>query len=156
MWLSVTIIVPREFAEPLSDALLESGALSADISDADAGTADERPIFDEPGGAPATGWSRARVAALFEMGTDLPRALTAAFALAGADPATAYEIHRVEDDNWVRRTQAQFAPQRIAPRLWIVPPLSATEHDDTPVWSAAARAAAFQRRTEIAQSGHAV
>lgn len=121
MWLSASITVPRELAEALSDALLESGALSADISDADAGTAHERPIFDEPGGAPAPGWSRARVAALFAMDTDLPRAFGAAFALAGADPATAYEVHRLEDDDWVRRTQAQFTPQRIASRLWIVP-----------------------------------
>src|SRR5688572_18615811 len=121
MWLSVTLTVPRELAEPLSDALLESGALSADISDADAGTAEERPIFDEPGGAPAAGWSRARVAALFSVDTDLPAALAAALERADMDAATAYEVHRVEDDDWVRRTQAQFTPKRIAPRLWIVP-----------------------------------
>ena len=121
MWLSASITVPRELAEPLSDALLDAGALSAEISDAEAGTPDERAIFDEPGGAPAPRWFRARVAALFAMRTDLPRALAAAFARAGMDAATAYEVHRVEDDDWVRRTQAQFTPQQVAPRLWIVP-----------------------------------
>lgn len=121
MWLCVNIVVSRELAEPLSEALLDAGALSAEISDADAGTANERAIFDEPGGAPAPGWSRARVAALFAMETDLPRTLAAAFARAGMDAATAYAVHRVEDDDWVRRTQSQFTPQHVAPRLWIVP-----------------------------------
>jgi len=120
-WLSVTTVVERSLAEALSDALLNAGALSVDVSDADAGTADERPIFDEPGGAPAAGWSRARVAALFERERDVAQAVTGAFEQAGAAPGTAYEVSRVDDEDWVRRTQSQFAPQHIAPRLWIVP-----------------------------------
>lgn len=120
-WLSATAVVERTLAEALSDALLEAGALSVDVSDADAGTGDERPIFDEPGGAPAAGWSRARIAALFAMDADLERALGAAFERAGVSARTAYEVHRVEDDDWVRRTQSQFTPIEVAPRLWIVP-----------------------------------
>lgn len=120
-WLSATAIVERSLAEALSEALLEAGALSVDVSDADAGTAEERPVFAEPGAAPAAEWSRARIAALFAMDIDVPRALRAAFAEAGAAAETAYELDRVEDDDWVRRTQAQFAPIEVAPRLWIVP-----------------------------------
>ena len=55
-WLTATTVVDRSFADALSDALLAAGALSVDVSDADAGTPDERPIFDEPGGAVAEGW----------------------------------------------------------------------------------------------------
>ena len=120
-WLSATVIVERDLAEPLSDTLMEAGALSVDVSDADAGTATERPIFDEPGGAPAPGWARARVSALFAIEADVPRALAQAFDEAGVPPTSAYEIGRVEDDDWVRRTQAQFTPQEVAPGLWIVP-----------------------------------
>jgi ribosomal protein L11 methyltransferase len=120
-WLSATTTVARDFAEPFSDALLEAGALSVDVSDADAGTAGERAIFDERGGAPAAGWAHARVSALFAADTEISRALYHAFTLAGVDPATAYEVSRVEDEDWVRRTQAQFTPQRVAPNLWIVP-----------------------------------
>ena len=120
-WLCATAIVERDSAEPLSDALLEAGALSVDVSDADAGTATERPIFDEPGEAPARGWARARVSALFAIEADVRGALTQAFGEAGVPAASAYEIARVEDDDWVRRTQAQFTPQEVAPRLWIVP-----------------------------------
>ena len=127
-WLSVTTVVDRAAAEPLSDALTEAGALSVDVSDADAGTAAERPIFDEPfdrlrtgpGGAPADGWLRARLTALLPIDADVARTLAAAFEAAGV-ALTAYEVRRVDDEDWVRRTQAQFSPVEVAPRLWIVP-----------------------------------
>ena len=120
-WLSATTVVDRSLAEPLSDALLGVGALSVDVSDADAGTPDERPIFDEPGGAPAAGWSRARVAALFSSDADVAGALVLAFQECGVTEDTAYDVAPVEDDDWVRRTQSQFEPQEVAPGLWIVP-----------------------------------
>ena len=120
-WLSATTIVERERAEPLSDALMAAGALSVDVSDADAGTSSERPIFDEPGGAPAVGWARAKVIALFALEADVPAAFAAAFDDAGVEAATAYEVGRVDDEDWVRRTQSQFTPQEAAPGLWIVP-----------------------------------
>ena len=39
-------------ADAWADALLDGGALSVDIADARADTADEAPIYDEPGAAP--------------------------------------------------------------------------------------------------------
>jgi ribosomal protein L11 methyltransferase len=120
-WLSATMTVDRSLAEPLSDALLGVGALSVDVSDADAGTPHERPIFDEPGGAPAAGWSRARVAALFSSEADVAGALVLALGQCGVAAETPYDLAPVEDDDWVRRTQSQFAPQEVAPGLWIVP-----------------------------------
>ena len=50
----------REHAEELSDALLELGALSVSVEDADADTPDEQPLFGEPGLTP----DRSGVAAL--------------------------------------------------------------------------------------------
>jgi len=120
-WLSATLSVERDLAEPLSDALMEAGALSVDVSDADAGTPGERPIFDEPGGAPALAWARARVIALFAADAHVAEAMAAAFIDTGLAATTAYEVGRVEDEDWVRLTQAQFTPQEVAPRLWIVP-----------------------------------
>ena len=47
----------REHAEELSDALLELGALSVSVEDADADTPDEHPLFGEPGLTPdRTAW----------------------------------------------------------------------------------------------------
>jgi ribosomal protein L11 methyltransferase len=120
-WLCATIVVDRTLAEPFSDALMEAGALTVDISDADAGTPDERPIFDEPGGAPAAQWSRARVAALFTHEVDVAHAVSAAFEQTAVSADTTYEIADIEDRDWVRLTQAQFTPIEAAPGLWVVP-----------------------------------
>ena len=106
---------------PLSDALIAAGALSVDTADADAGTDWERPIFDEPGELPATGWVRARVTALVREDADVPALVGAALREAGVPAESAYEVTRVEDEDWVRRTQAQFVPHQITPGLWIVP-----------------------------------
>ena len=55
----------REHAEELSDALLELGALSVSVEDADADTPDEQPLFGEPGLTPdRTAWQHSRVIAL--------------------------------------------------------------------------------------------
>ena len=120
-FLSAILVIERSLAEPLSDALIGAGALSVDVSDAGAGTPDERPLFDEPGGAVSPQWLHARVAALFPADVDVAHALTGAFTEAGVNAATAYEVEPVEDEDWVRRTQAQFEPQQIAPGLWVVP-----------------------------------
>jgi ribosomal protein L11 methyltransferase len=120
-WFCATVIVDRQLAEPLSDALMDAGALTVDISDADAGTPDESPIFDEPGGAPAPQWSRARVAALFTHEVEVARATSVAFEQTGVNAATPYDIAEIEDEDWVRRTQAQFTPVEAAPGLWVVP-----------------------------------
>ena len=58
-WLSVHTVIDAPLADALSDALMDVGALSVDVSDADAGTAWERQIFDEPGQTRAAGWARA-------------------------------------------------------------------------------------------------
>jgi ribosomal protein L11 methyltransferase len=120
-WVCATVVVDRNLAEPFSDALMEAGALTVDISDADAGTPDERPIFDEPGGAPAAQWSRARVAALFTHEVDVPHAVNVAFEQTAVSADTAYDVAEIEDKDWVRLTQAQFTPIEAAPGLWVVP-----------------------------------
>jgi ribosomal protein L11 methyltransferase len=119
-WLSASLTLEPDYVEALSDALMSAGALSVDVSDANAGTEWETPIFDEPDGERA-GWRRARVSALFAADADVSAAMAAAFEEAGAPVVTAYEIVRVEDEDWVRKTQAQFVPQHVTPRLWIVP-----------------------------------
>ena len=120
-YVSVTTTVESRLADPLSDALIAAGALSVDTADADAGTDWERPIFDEPGELPATGWVRARVTALVREDADVPALVGAALREAGVPAESAYEVTRVEDEDWVRRTQAQFVPHQITPGLWIVP-----------------------------------
>ena len=120
-WLSISIETDCSRAEALADALLDAGALSASIEDADAGTPAETPQFGEPGSATTPGWERSRVVALLEAGTDPDILIAACAPLAGLDSIPAYTREDVAEQNWVQLTQAQFDPIRVSERLWIVP-----------------------------------
>lgn len=120
-WLCATLLVSEDAVETLGDVLLEAGALAVDVQDAAAGTADERPIFAEPGEAPATGWRRNRIGALFAIDADLYEIIPQALEQAGLRAEEAFTIERIEDEDWVRLTQSQFQPMQITPKLWIVP-----------------------------------
>ncbi len=111
-------------AEAWSDALLEAGALSVDLSDPLAGTADESPLYGEPGIAAAEGWARSRVVALFPADADCRSALHGV-AQWLAQPIPPHEIFPIAEQDWVRQTQAQFGPIEIARGFWIVPSWSA-------------------------------
>jgi len=107
-------------ADSWADALLAAGALSVDVTDPRAGTADEAPLYGEPGEPVAGLWPLTRIMALFGDGVDAADALAAA-GRALQRPPPPHECSAVADQDWVRATQAQFAPIRITPRLWIVP-----------------------------------
>jgi len=120
-FLSVTLIVDARCVEALSDALIEHGALSVDVADAAAGTSSERPLFAEPGSAPALNWAVNRVVALFAQDADPAAAVPDALRAVALPPTTPYGVDRIDDKDWVRLSQSQFTPQQISPRLWVVP-----------------------------------
>ncbi|MDR2450568.1 MAG: 50S ribosomal protein L11 methyltransferase [Candidatus Accumulibacter sp.] len=120
-WLSVLIDTDYRHAEPLADALIDAGALCVGIEDADAGTPDESPQFGEPGSLARPGWMRSRVTALLDAKADVDALLGNCAAAAGLGARPDYALEKVEEQNWVALTQAQFAPIRISDRLWIVP-----------------------------------
>ena len=124
MWISVTLQAEAAKAEALSDALMEAGALSVSIEDADAGTEAERPQFGEPGHLPTALWDHSRVIALFDAAADpaeLGAMLAEAARAAGFDAVPPFSTETVAEQNWVQLTQSQFDPIRITDRLWIVP-----------------------------------
>ena len=121
MWISVILQADATRAEALSEALMEHGALSVSIDDADAGTDAEKPQFGEPGMHPASLWDHSRVVALFDTDADLAEALATASAAAGLDAVPPFTIEEVAEQNWVQLTQSQFDPIRVSERLWIVP-----------------------------------
>jgi len=119
-WLAVSFTVDAAGVEGLSDVLLECGAISVDVTDADAGTADEHALFGEPG-EPAVGeWAASRVSALFKEGQNIASVIAALHA-AGLDSAVVVDVKQVADQDWVRATQNQFQPVRVSSRLWVVP-----------------------------------
>ncbi|RIX44161.1 MAG: 50S ribosomal protein L11 methyltransferase [Rhodocyclales bacterium GT-UBC] len=120
-WQSVSFLTDASHAEPLCDALLDAGALSASLEDADAGTPDEQPQFGEPGSVYSPGWAHSRVVALLEPDADVAALLGVACAAVGLDEIPEWVIDPVEEQNWVQLTQSQFDPIRISDRLWIVP-----------------------------------
>ena len=116
------LLAPQDRVEWLSDALEALDALSVSVEDADAQTGAEQALFGEPGMPPPRGgWNRSRVLALF--GTEA--AAQEASALLQAqdvfDGCRVAGVEEVPEQDWVRLTQAQFAPVEITPEFWIVP-----------------------------------
>jgi ribosomal protein L11 methyltransferase len=120
-WLTLTVEADAQFAEALSETLLELGALSVDVLDAEADTGAEQPIFGEPGEPPPGLWQHNRLTALFPSDAPVEELLQQAAHSAGLSRIPQHRIDTLEDDDWVRRTQSQFEPIRISERLWIVP-----------------------------------
>jgi ribosomal protein L11 methyltransferase len=120
-WLTLIADTDAEHAEALSEALLELGALSVDLLDADADTPDEQAIFGEPGEPPPGLWQHNRVSALFDADKDVASILRQAADKVGLQELPEHRIETLADNDWVRLTQSQFDPIPISPRLWIVP-----------------------------------
>jgi ribosomal protein L11 methyltransferase len=118
----LTVIVDEAQAEALSDALLGEGALSVSVEDAQADSADEQPLYGEPGMAiERHAWRSSRLLVLVDASADPAQLLHAAAEAAGVRPPPLRSTRIVEDADWVRLTQSQFPPARISDRLWIVP-----------------------------------
>lgn len=118
----LVVELAREHAEALSDALLELGALSVSVEDADADTPDEQPLFDEPGLTPdRTAWQHSRVIALLSPDHEPAVLLAAAANDIGLQAAPAFDVREVEEQDWVRLTQSQLEPIHIGERIWVVP-----------------------------------
>jgi ribosomal protein L11 methyltransferase len=106
-------------ADAWGDALLDAGAQSIDVADPHEGSVEETPLYDEPGGSAPGFWPVSRITALFARGSELERALQTLAAAGRSLPP--HETYPVREQDWVRATQAQFGPIRIAERMWIVP-----------------------------------
>jgi ribosomal protein L11 methyltransferase len=118
----LSLLCPEDRVDLLSDALDALDALSVSVEDADAQTPAEQALFGEPGmPPPKDGWQRSRMVALFAQ----EAAAREAAALLGAqdffEDCQLLGIETVEDQDWVRLTQSQFAPVEVTPDFWIVP-----------------------------------
>lgn len=108
-WHALELEVDAAAAEALSEALLESGAQSVALENL------ER--------------SRQRLIALIDPGTDAQGLVRAAAAAAGLAAAPAFTLGEVADEDWVRRSQAEFLPTEIGTRLWIGPTCTSRRAD---------------------------
>lgn len=121
-WIEIIIEVALHQAEKLSDALMDAGALSVSVEDADEGTESETPIFGEPGMEPKeNAWEHSRVVALLELDADHQSILATACAAIRLKDVPSYTTRQVEEQDWVRLTQSQFEPIHIGKNIWVVP-----------------------------------
>lgn len=122
-WTEIIIEVARTHAESLSDALMDAGALSVSVEDADFGTDAEQPLFGEPGMEPKeAAWENSRVVALTPVDADQTAIVVAAASVVGlAAGDVKFTLRKVEDQDWVRLTQSQFEPIHIGKNIWVVP-----------------------------------
>jgi len=121
-WTEIVIELPRAQAEQVSDALIEAGALSVSVEDADLGTEAEQPLFGEPGMEPsAHAWERSRIVALTEADTDHSALVNKARAQCADIDQLSFSLRSVAEQDWVRVTQAQFDPIPIGRNIWVVP-----------------------------------
>jgi ribosomal protein L11 methyltransferase len=112
--------VSGEDADAWCDALLAAGALSVEASDAEAGSDAEQAIFAEPGADATSHWRRSRLNAL--VGEDAEASLILARAARALGvPVPEARRETIEEQDWVRATQAQFGPIAIGRRLHVVP-----------------------------------
>jgi len=117
----LTLLAEEHRAEALADALIDAGALSVAIEDAQAQTPEEEPLYGEPGLTPTRlGWARSRLRVMVDQAT-ADQVLADAGAAIGSGPPLVEERVTVADTDWVRATQEQFPPTQISERLWIVP-----------------------------------
>lgn len=118
-WVNARIIADAQQAEALGDALMEAGALSVTVEDADAGTPAETPQYGEPGMETHTVWNRSVLSALFDADEPVQDIVAACAAELGVEAELT--IEEIPETDWVRATQAQFDPIPIGGPLWIVP-----------------------------------
>ena len=116
------LMCPEAQIEALSEALDALDALSVSVEDADAQTDAEQALFGEPGmPAPKEGWQRSRIIALFAneaLAQEAAEILPQQDFFAGCQQL---DLRAVEEQDWVRLTQSQFAPVEVTPEFWIVP-----------------------------------
>lgn len=117
-WIALSVALDSARAEALADALLDLGAVSVEIFGAP-GPGGEPEALAEGDGPLLAG--RVQVGALLAEDADPAATFARAAGACGLDPLPEYRTSCVEDQDWVRITQAQFQPVRISARLWIVP-----------------------------------
>jgi len=100
-WLALTVVADGAQVEALSEALLDGGAQSVCVDAIEA----QRPSLT----------------ALLGTDADPAALLDAAARACGLAETPAFQLTRIDDEDWVRRSREQFAPLSVGARLWVGP-----------------------------------
>jgi len=114
-WIQLKINTTGNDAETLSDALIESGAVSVTFLDTH-----DNPVF-EPLPGETLLWGDTDAIGLYDAETDM----VAVIAMLENEPLLgkgfAHKIEQLEDKDWEREWMDNFHPMRFGQRLWICP-----------------------------------
>lgn len=114
-WIQLKINTTGNDAETLSDALIESGAVSVTFQDTH-----DNPVF-EPLPGETLLWGDTDAIGLYDAETDMEEvvAMLENEPLLGKD--FVHKIEQLEDKDWEREWMDNFHPMRFGERLWICP-----------------------------------
>ena len=114
-WIQLKLNTTGSQAEDLSDALVESGAVSVTFQDTH-----DNPVF-EPLPGETLLWGDTDVIGLYDAETDMAEvvAMLEQHPLLGA--GFRHKIEQLEDKDWEREWMDNFHPMRFGERLWICP-----------------------------------
>jgi len=119
----ILITLPQQQTEVLSDALFDmSGVLSVVIEDAHADSVQEQALFGEPGlELNQCSWQLSLMTVLVDVTTDTAILMRQIEDLLSLPSPLIYQVRSVMEQDWVKLTQAQFAPILIGQRICVVP-----------------------------------
>jgi ribosomal protein L11 methyltransferase len=117
--ISLTLNLSEQHADVFGDALLDAGAVSVNVEDAEVGTAQEKPIFGEPGASGGM-WQHCKLIALFQDNADAAAIARNAASMLGFE-LPPFSVGAVDEIDWVQQNRDQFQPIQISPHIWIVP-----------------------------------
>ncbi|AEX53895.1 50S ribosomal protein L11 methyltransferase [Rahnella aquatilis] len=114
-WIQLKINTTGNDAETLSDALIESGAVSVTFQDTH-----DNPVF-EPLPGETLLWGDTDAIGLYDAETDMAEVI----AMLENEPLLGkgfvHKIEQLEDKDWEREWMDNFHPMRFGERLWICP-----------------------------------
>lgn len=119
-FLELSLRVRAEDEHRAENALMDLGALSVTLLDADAATPNEKAVL-EPGVGETPLWPEITLLALFPEGTVAELVLHALESFDDAIDLSQADFREVADQDWERAWMDQYEPLHFGRRTWIVP-----------------------------------
>jgi ribosomal protein L11 methyltransferase len=114
-WIQLKINTTGNDAETLSDALIESGAVSVTFQDTH-----DNPVF-EPLPGETLLWGDTDAIGLYDAETDMDEVIVMLENEPLLGKGFVHKIEQLEDKDWEREWMDNFHPMRFGERLWICP-----------------------------------
>jgi ribosomal protein L11 methyltransferase len=113
-WQQITLTTNSDQSDMIADLLHENGALSVTFTDAK-----DEPLFQlQPEETPL--WTHTEIKALFEMQDNIS-SIMQVISQEMLPHTFSYNSERLEDQDWVRKTQQNFPAKQFANKLWVIP-----------------------------------